>query len=81
ESSVFLAPLRFGGGSKLKVLEALAASLPVVSTTEGLSGLGVQAGEQALVADNAEAMAQAVAELLDDPQRAARLGQQARAFV
>lgn len=81
ESSVFLAPLRFGGGSKLKVLEALAASLPVVSTTEGLSGLGIQAGEQALVADNAEAIAQAVAELLDDPQRAAQMGQQARAFV
>jgi glycosyltransferase involved in cell wall biosynthesis len=81
QAAVFMAPLRFGGGSKLKVLEALAASLPVVSTTEGLSGLGVQAGVQALVADEAQAMAQAVSELLSHPQRAAQLGQAARAHV
>lgn len=81
QSAVFLAPLRFGGGSKLKVLEALAASLPVVSTTEGLSGLGVHAGEQALVADNAEAMAQAVAGLLNEPERAAQMGRKAREYV
>lgn len=81
QCAVFMAPLRFGGGSKLKVLEALAAGMPVVSTTEGLSGLGVQAGEQALVADEAQAMAHAVAELLHEPPRAAQLGLQARAHV
>lgn len=81
QSAVFLAALRFGGGSKLKVLEALAASLPVVSTTEGLSGLGVTAGEQAMVADNAEAMAQAVSHLLDHPEQAVQMGLRARAHV
>jgi len=81
QAAVFMAPLRFGGGSKLKVLEALAASLPVVSTTEGLSGLGVQAGVQALVADEAQAMAQAVSDLLANPERAGKLGQAARAHV
>lgn len=81
QSAVFLAALRFGGGSKLKVLEALAASLPVVSTTEGLSGLGVTAGEQAMVADNAEAIAQAVSHLLDHPEQAVQMGLRARAHV
>lgn len=81
QSAVFLAPLRFGGGSKLKVLEALAAGLPVVSTSEGLTGLGVQADQQALVANEAQAMAQAVSDLLDDPAGAAQMGQRARAHV
>jgi len=81
QSAVFMAPLRSGGGSKLKVLEALAAGLPVVSTREGLSGLDVQDGVQASVADSAEAMAQAVAALLAHPERAKALGQAARRHV
>ncbi|RZI82298.1 MAG: glycosyltransferase [Rubrivivax sp.] len=81
QSSVFLAPLRFGGGSKLKVLEALAAGLPIVSTAEGLSGLGAQDGVHAKVADSAPAMAQALVDVLNDPASAARLGQAARQLV
>ncbi len=81
QSAVFMAPLRSGGGSKLKVLEALAAGMPVVSTREGLSGLDVQDGVQARVADTAEAMAQATYELLTQPDRARALGQAARQHV
>lgn len=81
QAAVFMAPLRSGGGSKLKVLEALAAGLPVVSTREGLSGLDVSDGVQARVADSAEAMAQATAELLAQPDRAQALGQAARQHV
>jgi len=81
QAAVFMAPLRSGGGSKLKVLEALAAGLPVVSTSEGLSGLDVDDGVQARVADSAERMAQAVAELLSQPDRARALGQAARQHV
>lgn len=81
QCALFLAPLRSGGGSKLKVLEALAASLPVISTREGLSGLDVQDGVQARVADTAEAMAQAVVDLLRHPTQAHALGQAARAHV
>lgn len=81
QSAVFMAPLRSGGGSKLKVLEALAAGLPVVSTREGLSGLDVQDGVQARVADTADAMAQATAELLAQPDHAQALGQAARQHV
>lgn len=81
QSAVFMAPLRSGGGSKLKVLEALAAGLPVVSTREGLSGLDVQDGVQACVADTAQAMAQAIAGLLAQPERALALGRAARQHV
>lgn len=81
QASVFLAPLRFGGGSKLKVLEALAASLPVASTREGMSGLGVQDGLQARVADSAQGLAEALASLLENPAQATALGQAARALV
>jgi glycosyltransferase involved in cell wall biosynthesis len=79
--SVFVAPLRFGGGSKLKVLEAMAASLPLVSTAEGLSGLDAQPGRHALVADTAQAQADALARLLLNPDDAQALGQAARQMV
>ncbi|HET6789094.1 MAG TPA: glycosyltransferase, partial [Aquabacterium sp.] len=81
QASVFVAPLRFGGGSKLKVLEAMAAGLPLVSTREGLSGLQAQHGVHALVAETAEAQAQALADVLMDPARAAALGEAARQRV
>lgn len=81
QSSVFLAPLRFGGGSKLKVLEALAAGLPIVSTPEGLSGLGAQDGVHARVAETAQQMADALVAVLGHPAEALRLGQSARQLV
>ena len=80
-SAVFMAPLRFGGGSKLKVLEAMAAGLPVVSTREGLSGLPVIDGRHARVADTPEAMAQALLQALDHPDAARAMGNAARALV
>lgn len=79
--AVFLAPLRFGGGSKLKVLEALAAGLPVVSTTEGLSGLGAQDRIHARVADTTDQMVQVLAELLADEVQAQQLGRTARQWI
>lgn len=81
QSSVFIAPLRFGGGSKLKVLEALAAGLALVSTREGLSGLGAQPGVHARVADTAQAQADELADLLMHPEQASALGDAARRFV
>ena len=81
DSAVFMAPLRFGGGSKLKVLEAMAAGLPVVSTREGLSGLPVIDGRHVLVADAPGAMAQALRQVLDHPDAARSMGNAARALV
>jgi len=71
---VALAPLRSGGGTRLKVLEALDAGRPIVSTTIGIEGLEDLVGDGALVADDAEGFADRVIELLSDPERAAKAG-------
>ena len=56
-------PLRVGGGTRLKVLEAMAAGTPVISTTIGAEGLEVTPGRDILIADSPEAMADAVVSL------------------
>ena len=56
-------PLRVGGGTRLKVLEAMAAGTPVISTTLGAEGLAVTPGKDILVADSSEAIADTVASL------------------
>lgn len=59
-------PLRFGGGTRLKILEAMAHSKPVVSTSVGAEGLNVRTGKHLLIADTPEAMAEACLRLLWD---------------
>lgn len=80
-SSVFLAALRHGGGSKLKVLEALAAGLPLASTAQGVSGLELRDGEDYLGGESAEQLANAVVRLLQDPAQARALGENGRAYA
>jgi glycosyltransferase involved in cell wall biosynthesis len=72
-AAVVVAPLRSGGGTKLKVIEALAAGRPVVTTTVGAEGIDVRDGEHLLIADTPDAFAAAVRRLLEDPELAARL--------
>ena len=81
EAAAFLAPLRFGGGSKLKVLEALAAGLPLVSTPEGVSGLGVVDGVHAHLGGTAEGLVDGLVAVLGQPDRARELGEAGRAHV
>jgi polysaccharide biosynthesis protein PslH len=69
-----IVPLWVGGGTRLKVLEALAAARPVVGTAVGVEGIGFTPGMQGLVGETPAALAGAVAELLADPARAAALG-------
>jgi len=71
---VATAPLRAGGGSRLKILEALAAGRPVVATSVGAEGLLDLAGRGLVVADSAAAFADALVSLLDDRTLAERLG-------
>jgi glycosyltransferase involved in cell wall biosynthesis len=69
---VSIVPLRVGGGTRLKVLEAMAAGTPVVSTSLGAEGLDATDGKDILIADAPEGMAAAVASMRpDSPQRAA----------
>ncbi|WP_043310096.1 glycosyltransferase family 4 protein [Pseudomonas sp. ML96] len=81
ESSLFLAPLRHGGGSKLKVLEALAAGLPLVSTAQGVSGLTLRDSEDYRAGESAPALATALAQLLSDSDLAKQLAIAGRNYV
>lgn len=80
-SRVALAPLRAGGGSRLKILEALGAGRPVVATTVGAEGLEDLVGAGVVVADAPGAMATAIAALAGDPVRATSLGAQGHEAV
>jgi sugar transferase (PEP-CTERM/EpsH1 system associated) len=67
---ISVVPLRVGGGTRLKVLEAMAAGTPVVSTSLGAEGLAVTHGKDILIADSPEAMADAVVSMqADSPQQ------------
>jgi len=68
ESSVVIVPLRIGGGTRLKIYEAMATAKAVVSTTVGAEGLDVHHGRDIILADEANSFAQAVIMLLRDPE-------------
>ncbi len=80
-SSVCIVPLLEGGGTRLKILEAMALGTPVVATSKGAEGLGATPGEHILIADDPAEFARHTLALLRDAQWRARLAAQARAFV
>lgn len=82
QAAVVVAPLRIGGGMRMKVLHSLAIGKAVVTTSRGADGLAVAGVKPPLVtADNAKDFACAVAGLLSDRQRRIDLGVQARKFA
>jgi len=80
-AQVFVVPLRIGGGTRLKLLEALATGVPLVSTRVGAEGLDFSADEHLLLADEPQDFANAVLALANDKPRAARLAASGRARV
>ena len=74
DARIAVAPLRSGGGTRLKILEALAVGRPVVSTTVGAEGLSDLVGEGLVLADGTIAFADALVDLLLDPLRCTDLG-------
>jgi glycosyltransferase involved in cell wall biosynthesis len=78
---VLVVPLRSGGGTRLKVLEALAAGTPVVSTPFGVAGLDVRDGEQVLIGETAEELAGLATRVVADDALAAALSERGRALV
>lgn len=80
-SKVAVVPLRAGGGTRCKILEAMAFGRPVVSTPVGCEGLEVTGGEDILIADTPRAFAERVSLLLLDPDLARRLCDNARRLV
>ena len=81
EGAVFIVPLRIGGGTRLKIFEALAMGKAVVSTTVGAEGLPMQPGTHFDQADSADGFANAVIRLLRDPGRRAALARAGRQLV
>src|SRR6476619_1446959 len=73
-AAAYIVPLRIGGGTRLKIYEAMAMEKAVVSTTVGAEGLPVVDGEEIVLADTPEAFAAAVVKLLRDESLAAEIG-------
>jgi len=80
-SAIFIVPIRVGGGTRLKIYEAMAMERPVVSTAIGAEGLPLRHGTDAILADEPHAFADAVVSLLNDPARADEIGQAAATVV
>lgn len=65
-ADMLLAPIRVGGGTKYKILEAMAASVPVVTTPVGAQGLDVAHGRELMIADSAAGFIESVAKVIED---------------
>jgi len=77
-AAAVVVPLRLGGGTRLKIVEAMAMGKAIVSTTLGAEGIEAVPGRDLLVEDQPAAFAKAVHRLLAEPGLAARIGQSAR---
>jgi glycosyltransferase involved in cell wall biosynthesis len=81
KASVLVVPLLVGGGTRFKVVEAMAVGKPVVSTRLGAEGISVTHGENIMLADDPNSFAAEVVDLLNEPERAAEMGRAGRRFV
>lgn len=81
DSAVFVVPLRAGGGMRVKILDAWARGLPIVTTSLGCEGIRVTPDENLVVADTPETFAASVLGLIHNPGRALKLGQKGREWV
>jgi glycosyltransferase involved in cell wall biosynthesis len=80
-AEVVAVPIRMGGGTRLKVVEALSMAKPMVSTSLGCEGLAVRDREHLLIADDIETFARQILELFDDADLRRRLGFAGRALA
>lgn len=80
-ADIAVVPLQQGGGTRMKILDYFAATLPVVSTAKGIEGIPVTPGRDAEVHDDFDAFTDAIARLLADPAAAAKMAGHGRAIV
>jgi len=81
QADVCVVPIRIGGGTRIKILEAMASGVPVVSTSVGAEGIAARNGESIVLADDTAGFARAVAEILRDPGRASSIAERAGRLV
>jgi polysaccharide biosynthesis protein PslH len=81
DATVVIVPLRLGGGTRIKILEACAAGKPIVSTRVGAEGLDLRPGKEIILADDPAEFASAIVNLLEDPAQAEAVAKSARAVV
>jgi polysaccharide biosynthesis protein PslH len=79
--AVFVVPLRIGGGTRLKIYEAMAMGIPVVSTTIGAEGLPLRDAKHLLIADSPAQQATAITRLFENPELGRELAHQALQLV
>jgi glycosyltransferase involved in cell wall biosynthesis len=80
-AGAFIVPMRVGGGTRLKIYEAMAMEVPVISTSVGAEGLPVKHGDHLLAANSPKAFARAVVEIATDAQVAQRIASNAAELV
>ena len=80
-ASVVVAPLRFGAGTQNKVLEAMAAGVPVVCSEIGFEGLGIESGQGAIKETNSSDFSNSVLELLDSEQKRIEVGTKGKSVI
>jgi len=81
QAKIFVVPIRVGGGTRLKILEAMSMEKAIVSTTIGAEGIAYTAGKNILLADTPQAFAQTILKLLPDINLIHKLGQEGRRLV
>ena len=78
QAAAVVVPLRLGGGTRLKIVEAMAMGKAIVSTALGAEGIEAVSGRDLIIADDPKEFADAVSNLLDNPDEACRIGRSAR---
>ncbi len=81
KADVLLAPIRIGGGTSFKILEAMASGTPVVTTSLGIEGIAAKNGENVLIGDTAEALASHVKEIVSNNNLYEKIAKNARMLI
>jgi len=81
KASVYIVPLRIGGGTRIKIYEAMSMQKAIVSTSVGAEGLPLRDGEEIFLADDPKKFAEVVVKLLQSPETAQKVGRRAREVV
>lgn len=80
-ADVLVVPLRQGAGTRIKVLEAMAAGLPVVTTSKGCEGIAVENAKEVIIADTPQALADSLVKVMTEPEVGRSLAEEARHLV